>query len=385
MKKLLLLLSLITTIALVLLTGFNSFASGKAIATPDVSILINAEQSKMQQSPISINGSTLLPLRQLVTNLGVKNDTKHIGWNPNDKSINIVKDSLTIKLKVGSKTAYVNGKPVTLTTAPVMYNGSVYIPTRFVSQCLNKKVVWNSASKSVIITDQTSYNEVKKVIAQTADAMKDVKKVEAAFTGSIKMSGSKQLLTMPVDITGNIKADSEHKSGYMKLNTSLMGISINMEQYLVNNCIYSNSSMTEGWTKKPLSKNEIAQFNSLYNVETEKTLDDSFYSALKLNNELSTDEQTVLSGKMILSSLYDQLNMANISASSKTKVEAMDCKIYINKSTHYIDKLELKTKAQQSNSGESGSADIIINVNFTKYNGNFTITLPTEAKNAVKM
>jgi len=77
----------LTTCLFIILSGFSSLASEKVIETPDVSVVINADQPQMQQKPVNVNGSTLLPLRQLLVNLGVKNDDKHISWNSKEKSI----------------------------------------------------------------------------------------------------------------------------------------------------------------------------------------------------------------------------------------------------------------------------------------------------------
>ncbi len=244
----------ITTCLFILLSGFSSFASAKVVEIPDVSVIVNAAQPEMGQNPINVNGSTLLPLRQLLINLGVQNDAEHIGWNPKDKSIRIVKDTLTIDLKVNSKTAYVNKKTVALTTSPVIHKNSVYIPTRFVSECLNKKILWNSSSRSVIITVQAAYDEVKKVLDQTSQAMKDIKRVEADFSATVKTKSSEQALSIPVTITGTIKADLNQKTAYITLGTSFMGMSIDIQQYLVDNVMYMNSNMAEGWTKKTCQK-----------------------------------------------------------------------------------------------------------------------------------
>lgn len=55
----------------------------------------------------------------------------------------------TIKLTIGSKTAYVNGKPVVMNTIspPYMNSGRFIIPLRFVSECLNASVTWDGFMK----------------------------------------------------------------------------------------------------------------------------------------------------------------------------------------------------------------------------------------------
>ena len=372
----------LTTCLFIILSGFSSLASEKVIETPDVSVVINADQPQMQQKPVNVNGSTLLPLRQLLVNLGVKNDDKHISWNSKEKSIKIVRDSLSIQLKVDSKTAYVNGKAVTLSVPPVVYKNSTYIPTRFVSECLNKKVSWHSASRSVIITDVATFKEVKNILDKTSNTMDSVKKVEAAFSMTVKPTSS-QLISMPITVSGNLKADSLKKISYMDFNTSIMGMSLSAEQYLVNNVMYIKTNMSDVWNKKALTNEEISQYDALYKMQTKNTFDDAFCSALKVDKQLSTDSQIVLTGKMVLKPMLEQISNSSSAATSNLKINNMDCKIYINKSTYYINKVVIDMNTQQASGGQSVSAKTTAEIDFVKYNGDFTITLPADAKNAI--
>ncbi|WP_430734263.1 copper amine oxidase N-terminal domain-containing protein [Fodinisporobacter ferrooxydans] len=50
---------------------------------------------------------------------------------------------------MGSQTAAVNGKSVSLDAAPQIFNGSTYIPLRFVAESLGKSVTWDAANDAV--------------------------------------------------------------------------------------------------------------------------------------------------------------------------------------------------------------------------------------------
>ncbi|TZE82429.1 stalk domain-containing protein [Calorimonas adulescens] len=60
-----------------------------------------------------------------------------------------------------------NGKTLTSDTQPLMYNNSVYVPIRLVSEALGQKVTWDQNSYSVIISGSTAdVDSLKAQIAQ---------------------------------------------------------------------------------------------------------------------------------------------------------------------------------------------------------------------------
>jgi hypothetical protein len=145
------------TAAFILLQSFGTvFAAGTAspiLEVPNVKIVIDGKMSTYKDVPISVKSRTMLPLRELLVNLGVPNDEQHIIWNAAEKSVTFYKDSTKVYLKQGDLTAYVNDAPVKLDVAPVLYskNSRTYIPARFVAQTLGKKVVWDGSTSAVII------------------------------------------------------------------------------------------------------------------------------------------------------------------------------------------------------------------------------------------
>lgn len=61
-----------------------------------------------------------------------------------------------------------NGQAATLTTQPVIINGSTYLPVRALANVLNKNVDWNEAKQEITITDKTN-SEVESLKAQLAE------------------------------------------------------------------------------------------------------------------------------------------------------------------------------------------------------------------------
>ncbi|TXK74810.1 copper amine oxidase N-terminal domain-containing protein [Paenibacillus sp. N3.4] len=92
---------------------------------------------------------TMLPVRFISEKLGAE-----IKWDEKSKQIT-VKDGVTdtiISLAVNSKTATVNGSPVQLDSAPIIKQGSTFVPLRFIAETLGCKVSFDDDSSSVTIT-----------------------------------------------------------------------------------------------------------------------------------------------------------------------------------------------------------------------------------------
>lgn len=56
-----------------------------------------------------------------------------------------------IDLKLGSKSAVVGGKPYTLDVAPLLLDGTTYLPLRFVTEAMGAQIDWNAALKRVSV------------------------------------------------------------------------------------------------------------------------------------------------------------------------------------------------------------------------------------------
>ncbi len=98
-------------------------------------------------APYIDNGSTLIPLRGLVEEMGAE-----IGWDGATQTITITKGVTIITLQIGSKAVKVSGKTQQLPVAPVITESRTFIPVRFVSEVLGYEVGWDGATQTVTIT-----------------------------------------------------------------------------------------------------------------------------------------------------------------------------------------------------------------------------------------
>lgn len=158
MKKLKTLL--LTSLLTISFMSFSAMADDLVTEEPNIKITIDGKTSIYSSTPITKSGSTLLPLREILINLGIPNDAEHIIWNSTENSITIYNDSTKVFLKIEDNNAKVNGNNVILDVAPTIYKEKTYIPVRFVSHSFGKKVSWDEATSTVFInSDEQQSNK----------------------------------------------------------------------------------------------------------------------------------------------------------------------------------------------------------------------------------
>ncbi|TXK75429.1 copper amine oxidase N-terminal domain-containing protein [Paenibacillus sp. N3.4] len=110
-------------------------------------------------SPFIENGSSLIPLRDLLISLGVPNNDQSIIWNGTDQSVTAIKGETTIKLAVGQKEIYKNGKLFRSLEVPAKnVDGRVFLPARAVAEALGNKVGYDSTTSTVLIDSSAASN-----------------------------------------------------------------------------------------------------------------------------------------------------------------------------------------------------------------------------------
>jgi hypothetical protein len=101
-------------------------------------------------TPFVENGTSLMPLRDLLLGLGVQ--ASDIGWN--NGTVTATYGDTVITLKVGDKAIYKNGEKFKDLEVPAkQLNGRVYLPARAVAEALGNKVGFDAATNSVIIDE----------------------------------------------------------------------------------------------------------------------------------------------------------------------------------------------------------------------------------------
>lgn len=115
----------------------------------DLKVYVKGELVEFDTQPVIIKGRTMVPLRSISEFLGVS-----IRWEGDKKRVVIYTDRMII-LHIGSKTAtyYSTATDIELDVEPFIKDGRTFVPLRFIAECFNKNVVYNSKNHTVHIDD----------------------------------------------------------------------------------------------------------------------------------------------------------------------------------------------------------------------------------------
>ena len=141
MKKLLMAFMLV--ISLVTSTAVFAASSPK--------VLLNNTEMNFPNKPIIIDGTTMVPFRNLLESLNAS-----VNYDAKTKTITTSTDNVTIKLVLGEKIAVKNGELMQLAVAPYVNNGVTYVPLRFLSQSFGYTVDFKSNTISIATAGGTS-------------------------------------------------------------------------------------------------------------------------------------------------------------------------------------------------------------------------------------
>ena len=108
---------------------------------------VNGMTRKLDAAPFIKDGHTLLPIRALIETLGGS-----VEWNATTKTAIVMLGSRTVALTIGSTTALVDGKPITLDVAPMIVKGRTFLPLRAVAQNVGLDLAWEPVSRTISFT-----------------------------------------------------------------------------------------------------------------------------------------------------------------------------------------------------------------------------------------
>ncbi|MFS0723788.1 stalk domain-containing protein [Paenibacillus sp. 1P07SE] len=188
--------------------------SGAQAAT-GTTIYINGDRLVTDQQPVITGGRILLPLRAVFEGLHAIVD-----YDSPTKTITASQSGTTIILRVGSRTASVNGQNVTLDVPAQVVGGRTLVPLRFVSESIGAQVDWQTGQ--VFITT-----------VQAPVAVNAVTGLQAAVTGS---QGDGRDVTVSFRASSGESAVSHYrvfavKSGKASGFTTAAALSVSSRQY----------------------------------------------------------------------------------------------------------------------------------------------------------
>lgn len=356
-----------------------TFAANSISELPNVKIVIDGQIGTYKSTPISIKNEILLPLKEILVNLGVQDDKEHIIWNANERSVTIIKDTKTIFLKVDSNKALVNGEEIVLDTIPVIYKDNTYIPVKFIAQSLGMKVVWDGSSRSVIIRNLDEFNKIKDIIEKSNKAMSEVNncKVKVDISSATKQENMSFYVGMQID--SNI--DLVNKKMYMNMKMDMAVLNMNIDMYFADNTTYMKNPLTNEWEKETLSQSEYDEIFADNTTTDILDATDAICAGLK-EVESQKANEILLKGDVFLG---DLLSMADQSSDiSDVEFDKFNVEISLDKNTYTINSLVMETNSH-SKENSLENANIKIKCDYSDYNSKVEIVVPEEViKNAVE-
>lgn len=111
----------------------------------------NENTTELDVAPYIVNGSTMIPLRGLLEEMGAD-----ISWNADNETITIDNGANVITLQIWSYLVYVEGTKYgdlryTLLNPPIISESRTFVPIRFISEQLGYSVTWDGDTQTITI------------------------------------------------------------------------------------------------------------------------------------------------------------------------------------------------------------------------------------------
>lgn len=126
-----------------------------------INVYVDGKELATDVPAQAIEGRTMVPIAPIFDALGAT-----VSWDGTTRIATGIKDETKIEIQIDNKTAYVNGKPVTLDVPAKAINGRTMVPAAFVSQALGANVYWDGTTSSVRIVTKL-YDVIRVVDGDT--------------------------------------------------------------------------------------------------------------------------------------------------------------------------------------------------------------------------
>jgi predicted RNase H-like nuclease (RuvC/YqgF family) len=113
---------------------------------PVSNIFLKNGSVKFDVPPVIKSGRILLPLRAIAESTGAQ-----VQWDAENQTVTIIKEGITIVLRLGENTVLVNNVEATTDVPCEIMNNRTVVPLRFISENLGHKVQWHEETETVEI------------------------------------------------------------------------------------------------------------------------------------------------------------------------------------------------------------------------------------------
>lgn len=120
-----------------------------------INIVINNNKIETPDAPYIKEERTLVPLRLISENLGIKVD-----WDNESRQVVLKKGSDDILLPIQKDYYLVNGKKVATDISGEIKNDRTFVPVRLIAELFDRDVKWDNKTKTVLINDKSQAPDV---------------------------------------------------------------------------------------------------------------------------------------------------------------------------------------------------------------------------------
>jgi len=118
------------------------------ISEKPIQVILNGKNTDFSQPPIIVNGSTLVPMREIFESFGAT-----VNWQENTQTVISLRGNIKISMQIGSNKIYINDAPTTLGVEAQLINSKTMVPLRAVSEAFGCTVTWVEEERTVIINE----------------------------------------------------------------------------------------------------------------------------------------------------------------------------------------------------------------------------------------
>lgn len=177
------------------------------MAEEKIKVYINESEIISDTMPIIIDGSTYVPIRTVAEKMGYI-----VEWDNETKTANIALENTILAMQIGNQNISrlrkiprldVNVSDykdkfeyqtdiIKTDNAPLIIDGSTYIPLRSMAEAFDCEVNWNSITKSVYVVSEVDPNDTNIKVRVDGDTLYIMGHGEMKSVGSLKATGTSQ-------------------------------------------------------------------------------------------------------------------------------------------------------------------------------------------------
>jgi tetratricopeptide (TPR) repeat protein len=294
----------------------HSYAETQIEECPEIKIIINGNQKHTGNLPIKIDEKILLPIKEILNELGIQVDDKNIIYSQTENSLKMITDSLTIYLKSGSKEALINEKPVILDDIQTIYNkdGLIYSQFEVIAKSFGRRYLVDEKNNIIYIIDEKQYLQTKEILDKAFGVLESAKnyKYSKKYSISSESNGNKNVFDYNSEyLINRISKIAYEKEQYSNLNNGNTS-SLKKESYFSKDSMYYKNSTERNWSWELFNENSIDPmfeeniFDTTFNAFHFFYPNEFFYAGLILR-ESDNPNEIILRGDINIKKEFNDL------------------------------------------------------------------------------